>query len=159
LRDGVRSTDPHDRRSGGRAPRRTLSPGRLPGPRVLVTVVREWRRDGLVLSTDPARLDLALVHRWLAEESYWARDIPFDVFRRAAASSLNFGMYDDGAQVAYARVVTDHATFAWLADVFVPASYRGRGLGVWLVECVTTCPELRDLRNLVLATADAHDLY
>ena len=124
-----------------------------------MTVVREWRRDGLVVSTDPARLDLALVHRWLAEESYWARGVPFDVVRRAAAHSLNFGLYDAGAQVGYARVVTDDATFAWLADVFVLASHRHRGLGVWLVECVTTCPELRDLRNIVLATADAHDLY
>jgi GNAT superfamily N-acetyltransferase len=124
-----------------------------------MTVVREWRRDGYVVSTDPARLDLALVARWLAEESYWARGIPADLVRKAAAASLNFGLYADGAQVGYARVVTDCATFAWIADVFVLATHRGRGLGVWLVDCVVGCPELQELRNWLLATADAHELY
>jgi GNAT superfamily N-acetyltransferase len=123
------------------------------------TVIREWRRDGLVVSTDPARLDLPFVQRWLAEESYWARGIPLDVVERAAAGSINFGLYDEMAQVGYARVVTDRATFAWLADVFVVTGHRGRGLGVWLVECVMACPELLGLRNWILATADAHGLY
>jgi len=124
-----------------------------------VTVVREWRRDGFVVSTDPVRLDLLLVQRWLAEESYWAKGIPLDVIERAARGSLNFGLYGSDEQVAYARVVTDYATFAWLADVFVAAAHRGRGLGKWLVECVMACPELQDLRSYLLATADAHELY
>lgn len=125
-----------------------------------MTVVREWRRDGCTVSTDPARLDLALVQRWLAAESYWAKGVPPEVVERAARGSLNFGLYDaaDG-QIGYARVVTDYATFAWLADVFVLAPERGRGLGVWLVACVMECPELQNLRNWLLATADAHDLY
>jgi GNAT superfamily N-acetyltransferase len=124
-----------------------------------VTVVREWRRDGYTVSTDPARLDLPLVQRWLAGESYWARGVPLDVVRRAADASLNFGLYEGGEQIGYARVVTDQATFAWLADVFVLAPHRGRGLGVWLVECVLGCPELQGLRSWLLATADAHALY
>jgi GNAT superfamily N-acetyltransferase len=124
-----------------------------------VTVVREWRRDGFVVSTDPARLDLALVARWLADESYWARGIPEDVVRKAATASLNFGLYGDGGQIGYARVVTDYATFAWIGDVFVLAPHRGRGLGVWLVECVLACPETQGLRNWLLATMDAHGLY
>ena len=124
-----------------------------------MTVVREWRRDGFVVSTDPVRLDLLLVQRWLAEESYWAKGIPLDVIERAARGSLNFGLYGSDEQVAYARVVTDYATFAWLADVFVAAAHRGRGLGKWLVECVMACPELQGLRSYLLATADAHELY
>ena len=124
-----------------------------------MTVVREWRRDGYVVSTDPARLDLPLVARWLADESYWARGIPEAVVRKAAAASLNFGLYGDGGQIGYARVVTDQATVAWLGDVFVLAAHRGRGLGVWLVECVLACPETQGLRNWLLATADAHELY
>jgi GNAT superfamily N-acetyltransferase len=124
-----------------------------------VTVLREWRRGPFVVSTDPARLDLPLVQRWLAAESYWARGIPVDVVRRAADGSVNFGLYEGAAQVGYARVVTDQATFAWLADVFVVAPHRARGLGTWLIRCVLDCPELQGLRGWVLATADAHELY
>jgi GNAT superfamily N-acetyltransferase len=124
-----------------------------------VTVRRAWRRDGFVVDTDPERLDLPLVHRWLAEESYWARGVPVEVVRRAVAHSLNFGLYRAREQIGLARVVTDYATFAWLADVFVSALWRGRGLGVWLVETAMGCPELQGLRNVVLATADAHELY
>jgi GNAT superfamily N-acetyltransferase len=124
-----------------------------------VTVVREWRRGGLVVSTDPARLDLGVVQRWLAEASYWAQGVPRDVVERAAKGSLNFGLHAPEGQVGYARVVTDYATFAWLADVFVLPPYRGRGLGTWLVECVMTCPELQGMRSYLLATADAHELY
>ena len=124
-----------------------------------MTVVREWWRGGHVVSTDPARLDLELVQRWLAAESYWATGVSLDVVRRAAAGSLNFGVYAGAEQVGYARVVTDYATFAWLADVFVLAAHRGGGLGTWLVECVMSCPELQGFRNYLLATADAHELY
>jgi len=125
-----------------------------------VTVVREWRRADAVVSTDPARLDLALVQRWLADESYWAKGIPLDVVERAARHSLNFGLYAaEGTQIGYARVVTDYATFAWLSDVFVQAGSRGRGLGIWLVECVMACPELDGFRGYLLATVDAHGLY
>ncbi len=124
-----------------------------------MTVVREWRREGFVVSTDPARLDLVLVQRWLADESYWAKGIPPDVVERAARGSLNFALHGPDGQVAYARVVTDYATFAWLADVFVTTSHRGRGLGKWLVECVMACPELQGLRSYLLATVDAHELY
>lgn len=124
-----------------------------------MTVVREWRRDRWIVSTDPARLDLGLVQRWLAAESYWARGVPLDVVRRAAAGSLNFGLYGDAGQNGYARVVTDYATFAWLADVFVLEPHRGHGLGTWLVGCVLACPEVQGLRRWLLATADAHELY
>jgi GNAT superfamily N-acetyltransferase len=115
--------------------------------------------DGYEISDDPARLDMELVHGFLSGEAYWSRGVPRDVFERAVTESLNVGVYRDGAQVGYARVVTDRATFAWLCDVFIAADHRGRGLGHWLVESVLTHPDLQGLRRILLATADAHGVY
>jgi GNAT superfamily N-acetyltransferase len=112
-----------------------------------------------VVSTDPARLDLDRVHEFLAGESYWARGISRLVLERAVANSLVFGVYRDGEQVGFARVVTDRATFAWLCDVFVLPAHRGRALGKRLVDAVVTHPDLRRVRRLLLATSDAHGLY
>jgi GNAT superfamily N-acetyltransferase len=115
---------------------------------------------GYALSTDPARLDVATVHRWLSEESYWARHLPRATLERAIAHSLNFGIYaPHGQQAAFARVVTDRATFAWLCDVFVLPEYRGQGLSKWLVQQMLTHPNLQGLRRHLLATLDAHGLY
>ena len=111
------------------------------------------------ISTDPDRLDIDLIHRWLSESSYWARGVPRDVVERAIAGSLCFGVYRNGRQVGFARVVTDRATHAWLADVFILDEYRGRGYGKALVAVVLDHPELRDLRRWLLATRDAHTLY
>ncbi len=119
----------------------------------------ERTRDGYVLSTDPARLDLGVVHDYLSRESYWAPGIPREVVERALANSICFGVYRGADQVAFARAVTDHATFAYLADVFVLAAHRGNGLGVWLVSCVLEHPDLQGLRQFILGTADAHELY
>lgn len=122
------------------------------------TAVR--REDGYEVSTDLASIDLDLVYRWLSSDTYWARGRERDVVERAAGHSLNFGVRaPDGRQVAYARVVTDHATFAWLCDVYVDREARGVGLGVWLVQVV--CDQLAPLglRRIVLRTADAHSLY
>lgn len=122
------------------------------------------RDDGYEISDDPARLDLDLVHRWLSTDAYWALGRPREVVERAVAGSLNYGLYrgDGGSgqsQAGFARVVTDRATFAWLCDVYVDRSVRGRGLGTWFVDAV--CDEVRGwgLRRIVLATADAHGLY
>ena len=117
------------------------------------------RRDDLELSSDPARLDRALIHRYLADESYWAAGVPESVIERALDHSLCFGIYRGRAQLAFARAVTDRATFAYLADVFVVAGQRGRGLGKWLVEAIGRHPELQGLRRWLLATRDAHALY
>ena len=112
------------------------------------------------ISTDPAQLDMALIHQYLAEESYWARNIPLATVTRAVAHSLNFGLYaPEGPQVGFARVVTDRATFAWLCDVFVLPAYRGRGLSKWLMEVVWAHPDLLGVRRQLLATLDAHGLY
>ncbi len=111
------------------------------------------------VSTDKARLDLGLVHRWLSEVSYWAQGRSRDVVERSIEHSLAFGAYLGDEQVGFARAVTDYATFAWLCDVFVDESHRGRGVGKLLVRSVTAHPELRGLRLMVLATRDAHGLY
>ena len=112
----------------------------------------------IVVDTDPARLDLALVHGFLAA-SYWARGIPFEVVERSIRHSLCFGLYEGAAQLGFARVITDRATFAYLADVFVVDSHRGRGLGKLLMDAVVAHPELQGLRRWMLATRDAHGLY
>jgi GNAT superfamily N-acetyltransferase len=115
-------------------------------------------RDGYRISTDPARLDREAIWRFL-RTTYWAPDVPRDVVERAIEHSLVFGLLSPGGeQAGFARVVTDRARFAWLADVFVLPAHRGRGLGAWLVEAVLAHPELAGLR-VVLATADAHRLY
>jgi GNAT superfamily N-acetyltransferase len=118
-----------------------------------------WQRGEYEISTDPARLDLAVTHRFLSEEAYWSPGVPLDIVRRAIEASINFGLYRDGAQVGFTRVVSDRATFAWICDVFVLPEHRGRGLSKWLMECVTTHPELQGLRRWMLATRDAHGLY
>ena len=116
-------------------------------------------RDGYTISTDPGRLDRRAIHAYL-ETSYWSPGVPYEVVDRAIDASLPFGLYaPDGAQAGFARLVTDGATFGWLADVFVLDAHRGRGLGKWLVEAVLAHPVLADARRIILATADAHSLY
>jgi GNAT superfamily N-acetyltransferase len=121
--------------------------------------IRTWKKRGYVLSTDPAALNMDFVHRALAR-SYWSPGVPRAVVEKAAANSLVFGLYRaDGAQVGYARLVTDMATFAYLADVIVTEAERGKGLGRWMNECIVSHPDLRGLRRWMLATRDAHRLY
>jgi GNAT superfamily N-acetyltransferase len=118
----------------------------------------EWSRGGFTISTDPERLDRARIHGFLVD-SYWAKAIPREVVDRSIEGSLNFGVYEGAAQVGFARVITDRATFAYLADVFVLESHRGRGLAVWLMEVIQAHPELQSLRRWILMTRDAHELY
>jgi GNAT superfamily N-acetyltransferase len=118
----------------------------------------EVQRDGITISTDPALLDLDTIYSFLAR-SYWASDRPRDISQRAVEHSLCFGVYDGEQQIGFARVVTDCATFAWLADVFIAEEYRGRGLGKWLVEVVLSHPDVQSVPRWFLATRDAHELY
>jgi GNAT superfamily N-acetyltransferase len=111
------------------------------------------------ISTDRARMDVTLIHRYLSTESYWAAGIPRDVVERSLAGSLCFGAFEDSLQVGFARVVTDYATFGYVADVFVVASHRGRGVGTALMTAVMENAELRGLRRWHLVTRDAHGLY
>lgn len=111
------------------------------------------------LSTDAARLQPAVVHDYLANHSYWAKGIPLEMVERSLKNSLCFGLYHGANQIGFARVVTDRATFAYLADVFVLPDHRGRGLSQWLVESILAHPDLQGLRRWMLGTADAHGLY
>lgn len=112
------------------------------------------------ISTDRARLDVALIHRWLSEDSYWAKGVPRDVVERSIENALCFGIYDgNGAQVGFARVITDKATFAYLADVFVLEAHRGRGLSKRLMQAIVHHRDLQGFRRWMLATRDAHTLY
>lgn len=114
---------------------------------------------GYEISTDPSRLDVAAIHAFLAR-SYWSPGIPFETVERAVRNSLCFGLYDkSGAQVGLARVVTDHATFAYLCDVYVLEEHRGHGLGKNLMSAVMAHPALTGARRAMLGTRDAHGLY
>lgn len=126
--------------------------------RVEEAVVNE-RRGEYVISTDRARLDFAVIHDFLSRQSYWAAGRSLETVRRSVENSVAFGLYEGERQVGFGRVVTDYATFAWVADVFVLESARGRGLGAWLVEVMLSHPDLRGFRRWTLATKDAHGLY
>ncbi len=115
-------------------------------------------RAPIVVDSDPERLDVAVVHGFLTD-SYWAKGIPVETVRRSIRNSLCFGLYEGSRQIGFARVVTDRATFAYLADVFVLESHRGRGLAKLLMDAVVAHPELQGLRRWMLATRDAHALY
>lgn len=120
------------------------------------------RRDELFISDDPALVDLDIVHGFLVT-SYWSPGIPREIVERAIEHSMVFGVYADTpslpAQIGFARVVTDRATFAYLADVFILEPHRGRGLSKWLMETILTHPHLRGLRRICLMTRDAQGLY
>ena len=113
----------------------------------------------LEFDCDPARLERDMIYAYLSGESYWAAGLPRDVFERSLAGSLCFGVYVAGKQVGFARMITDQATFAYLADVFVLPDWRGRGISKALLEHILAHPGLQGLRRMLLATADAHGLY
>jgi GNAT superfamily N-acetyltransferase len=112
----------------------------------------------IVVDSDPARLDMDVVHGFLSN-TYWSRGIARPLLEKALRNSLCFGVYEDDRQVGFARVVTDQATFAYLADVFILESHRGRGLAKQLVAAIAADPRLQGLRRWVLVTRDAHSLY
>ncbi len=119
----------------------------------------ERRRDGFLISDDPARLDREALCRALAELP-WSVGIPREIALRALDHSLSIGLYDEaGRQIGLARFVTDRATFAYLCDVFVDPAFRGQGLGAWMVECALAHPEIAGLRRVSLVTSTAHGLY
>lgn len=118
----------------------------------------EERQNNFLISTDPSRLDAHAIHAYL-HRSYWAAGIPVEVVERAIRGSLCFGLYENDRQIGFARVVTDRATFAYLADVYVLESYRGRGLSKWMMRVIMAHPDLQGLRRFSLVTKDAHGLY
>lgn len=117
-----------------------------------------WRQGEFEISTDPHRVDLLLVHEFLTK-SYWAKGVPLETVERSIQGSICFGIFAGEKQVGFARVISDRATFAYLADVFVIGPYRGQGLSKWMMACIKSHPQLQGLRRWLLATADAHGLY
>ncbi len=120
---------------------------------------QEHRNASFLLSTDPGKLDLDAIHAFLSNESYWAKGIPKAIMRRAIENSLCFGVYENRKQVGFARIITDHATFAYLCDVYILETHRGKGLAKWLMSAVMAHPTMQGLRRINLVTRDAHRLY
>ena len=119
----------------------------------------EWNRGEFTISTDRNRLQIEAIHKFLAEESYWANKRTKEQTERAIKNSLPFGVYKGENQIGFARVVTDYATFAYLGDVYILNEFRGQGLSKWLMETIVNHPDLQGFRRWVLATKDAHTLY
>jgi GNAT superfamily N-acetyltransferase len=116
-------------------------------------------KKGFKVSTDKDLLDKDMIFSYLSEESYWSKGIAVEKVHTSIANSMCFGVYADGKQVGFARVVTDKAIFAYLCDVFILDSHKGLGLSKWLMQTIIAHPELQGLKRWVLATADAHGLY
>ena len=125
----------------------------------MTTMSDSWQKGDFLISTERHRLDREMIHDFLARESYWAKGRDLEVVNRGIDNSLSFGIYHGRKQVGFGRVVTDYATFAWVADVFVVAEHRGQGLGKWLIEVMLSHPQLQGFRRWALSTRDAHELY
>ena len=111
------------------------------------------------ISTDRSKLNINVIHKFLSEEAYWSKNIPMDVVKKSIENSFCFGLYYNEEQIGFARLITDYATYAYLADVFILSSHRGKGLGAMLMDEIMNHPELKNLRRISLATSDAHGLY
>jgi GNAT superfamily N-acetyltransferase len=123
-------------------------------------MIYEWQQGTYTISTDRQRLDIFEIHRFLTEESYWAKGRSLAAVQRSLNHSLCFGLYEQsGKQVGFVRVITDYTTFLYMADLFVLQKHRGRGLGKWLVQTALNHPELKVVPVWLLRTLDAHKLY
>jgi GNAT superfamily N-acetyltransferase len=117
-----------------------------------------WQKDEYTITTDKSKMDIEVIHEFLTH-SYWAKGIPVAIVQKSIEGSLSFGVFHGSRQVGFARVISDMATFAYLADVFIIEAYRGKGLSKWLMEIITGHPGLQGLRRFLLSTRDAHGLY
>jgi N-acetylglutamate synthase and related acetyltransferases len=118
----------------------------------------DFTKDGFIISTEKEKMDIDLIHSFL-NRTYWAKGISKEIIRRSIEGSLCFGVFENDKQVGFARMITDKATFAYLADVFIIEEYRGRSLSKWLMQVIMSHPDLQRLRRIILATKDAHGLY
>ena len=118
----------------------------------------DYYKDQYTISTDKAKLDVPYIRNFLAR-TYWAENIPVEIVEKSIQGSLCFGVYDGNMQIGFARVITDYATFGYLADVFIDENFRGRGLSKWLMEMIMGHPPLQGFRVWLLGTKDAHGLY
>ena len=118
-----------------------------------------WHKNDYTISTDKTTLSPEYIHQYLSEQSYWANGIPLHTVKKSIEGSICFGVYKGAQMVGFARVITDNATFGYLADVFIDETCRGQGLSKWLIEVILAHPDLQGLRRFMLATRDAHGLY
>jgi GNAT superfamily N-acetyltransferase len=118
----------------------------------------DLQKSAFTISSDKAKLNIPFIHQFLSQ-SYWAENIPIEIVQKSIEGSVCFGVYDGQQQIGFARVITDKATFGYLADVFIGEKYRGLGLSKWLMETIVADPDLQGFRNWLLATRDAHGLY
>ncbi|HEX4373001.1 MAG TPA: GNAT family N-acetyltransferase [Puia sp.] len=118
-----------------------------------------WQKENFIISDEKEKLNAEYIHDYLSNKSYWAENIPLETVKKSIDGSICFGMYENEKQIGFARVVTDKATFGYLADVFIDENYRGRNLSKWLMEIIMAYPELQGLRRWMLGTKDAHSLY
>lgn len=119
----------------------------------------EILKNGYLLSDDRSKIQIEIVHQYLSNKSYWAKNIPFEIVEKSIQNSLCFGIYDQNQQVAFARIISDFAAIAYLGDVFVLETHRKKGLSKWLLESIRNHPDLQGLRRWILLTGDAHELY
>lgn len=122
-------------------------------------MIKSIQKGDLIFSADKSKLDIQVIHQYLSECSYWSKNIPIKVVNKAIEGSMCFGVYQNNAQIAFARAITDAATFAYLADVFVVTEYQGKGIGVWMMECLMNTLDHMGFRRILLATQDAHTFY
>lgn len=120
--------------------------------------IREFRKGDFIISTDSSKQQVEVIHNFLSS-SYWAKDISYKIVEKSIENSCCFGVFKNGNQIGFARLITDLATFAYLADVFILEEYRGQGLSKWLMDVIIKYPELQGLRKWMLKTSDAHGLY
>ena len=116
-------------------------------------------KDGFCISTNKSRLDIPAIHHFLSNEAYWSLGIPFETVKKSIDHSLNFGLYHNEQQIGFARIISDFSTIAYLGDVYILPEFRGCGLSKWIMETITSFPELQGLRRWILLTGDAHGLY
>lgn len=122
-------------------------------------MIAEKQINNYLISTDKEKLDINYIHHFLSKESYWAKNIPIEIVKTSIEGSLCFGVYENNKQVGFARVITDYATFGYLADVFIDKNYRGKGLSKELMKFIMEQKVVKKLRRFMLATLDAHSLY
>ena len=118
-----------------------------------------WQKGSFIITTEKNKMDVEYIHHFLSIDSYWAQNIPIEIVQKSINGSLCFGIFENEKQIGFARVVTDNATFGYLADVFIDEMYRGCGLSKWLMEIIMNHPELQGFRTWILGTKDAHGLY
>lgn len=118
-----------------------------------------WAKEDYTIDTSIEMLDIDTIHHYLSKEAYWCLGIPRETIETAINNSICFGVYFNNEQVGFARMISDKATFAYLADVFILSEHQGKGLSKWMMECIQDHPELQGLRRVMLATSDAHGLY